>query len=144
MLAGAGPAYPAALVDGVGEAEGVAALVSGGAGDPEFGGDLRHGVRAFAVVVGLVVHLWARVTWRGPSLGFWPPVRPRARASASYTEIGDLTCAQYPHRTASNTAVATHTTSANPSNPGTRTGNEAAAVATIPVPMIDANQFGPR
>jgi len=22
---------------------------------------------------------WARVTWRGPSLGFWPPVRPRAR-----------------------------------------------------------------
>ncbi len=40
---------------------------------------------------------WARVTWRGPSLGFWPPVRPRALAAVSPStvrsdrELGDGT-----------------------------------------------------
>src|ERR1700694_4201477 len=47
-------------------------------------------------------------------------------------------------RTTNSTAASTHTTRANTCNPGTRTGKVAAAVATIPVPMTDANQLGPR
>jgi hypothetical protein len=44
----------------------------------------------------------------------------------------------------SQTVVATHTASANARNPGMCTGNVAPAVATMPVPMTEANQFGPR
>ncbi len=44
--------------------------VDGGAGDPEFGGDLRHGVRAFALVVGLVVHLLGQGDLAGAEFGF--------------------------------------------------------------------------
>ena len=43
----------------------------------------------------------------------------------------------------SQAAASTQTTSANTCRPGTRKGSVAAATATIPVPMTDANQFGP-
>src|SRR3954449_2435621 len=43
----------------------------------------------------------------------------------------------------SNRPASTHTTTANGRNPGTRTGRPAAAVATIEVPITDANQLGP-
>ena len=40
--------------------------VDGGAGDPEFGGDLRHGVRAFTPLLSVSSYIcWARSTWRG-------------------------------------------------------------------------------
>src|SRR5271166_60091 len=45
--------------------------------------------------------------------------------------------------TTSSTAAITHTTSANARNPNTWTGRVAPAVATIPVPMTEANQLGP-
>ena len=41
-------------------------------------------------------------------------------------------------------AASAQTTSANTCKPGTRKGSVAAAIATIPVPMMDAYQFGPR
>ncbi len=41
-------------------------------------------------------------------------------------------------------AASAHTASANACSPGTWNGSVAAAIATIPVPMIAANQFGPR
>ncbi|QPE06163.1 hypothetical protein IT882_12205 [Microbacterium schleiferi] len=44
--------------------------------------------------------------------------------------------------TTNRSAAITHTISANSRSPGTCTGNVAAAVATMPVPMTDANQFG--
>jgi hypothetical protein len=44
----------------------------------------------------------------------------------------------------SHTVVATHTASANARKPGMCTGNVAPAVATMPLPMTEANQFGPR
>jgi len=44
--------------------------VDGGAGDPEFRGDLRHGVRAFTLVVGLVVHLLGQGDLAGAEFGF--------------------------------------------------------------------------
>jgi hypothetical protein len=56
--------------------------VDSGAGDTELGGDLRHGVAALAVWAGLVIHLLGDAAWRGVSLGFCPPVRPRVRAAA--------------------------------------------------------------
>src|SRR3954462_9697826 len=43
----------------------------------------------------------------------------------------------------SNRPASTHTTTAKGRNPGTRTGRPAAAVATIEVPITDANQLGP-
>jgi hypothetical protein len=45
--------------------------------------------------------------------------------------------------TASRTAAITHTTSVKARRPGTWTGRVAPAVATIPVPMTEANQLGP-
>ena len=44
----------------------------------------------------------------------------------------------------SSPAPSTHTATANACSPGTRNGTVAAAIATIPVPMTAANQFGPR
>lgn len=41
-------------------------------------------------------------------------------------------------------AVSTQTMSAAVCRPGTLTGSSAAAFATIPVPITEANQFGPR
>ena len=41
-------------------------------------------------------------------------------------------------------AASAHTTVANVRSPGTRKGRSAPAMATMPVPMIDAYQFGPR
>ena len=46
--------------------------------------------------------------------------------------------------TSSQTAEATHTTSAKVRSPGTCTGSVAPAVATMPVPITEANQLGPR
>ncbi len=45
-------------------------------------------------------------------------------------------------QTTSIAAASTHTACANTRSPGTRTGSVAAAIATIPVPMTAANQFG--
>src|SRR5512144_1529628 len=42
----------------------------------------------------------ARATWRGPSLGFWPPVRPRARAASRPSRVRSLI------RARSNSAIA--------------------------------------
>jgi len=53
--------------------------VDGGAGDPEFGGDLRHGVRAFALVVDLVVHLLGQGDLAGAEFGFLAAGAARAR-----------------------------------------------------------------
>ena len=47
-------------------------------------------------------------------------------------------------RITSHTVVATHTAWANARKPGTCSGSVAPAVATMPVPMTEANQFGPR
>src|SRR5580693_1009038 len=41
-------------------------------------------------------------------------------------------------------AASSHTPTASARKPGTWTGRRAAAFATIPVPMTEANQFGPR
>ena len=41
-------------------------------------------------------------------------------------------------------AASAHTAVANTRRPGTYTGSAAPALATIPVPMTDAYQFGPR
>ncbi len=46
--------------------------------------------------------------------------------------------------TSSQTAEASHTTSAKVRSPGTCTGSVAPAVATMPVPITEANQLGPR
>ena len=40
-------------------------------------------------------------------------------------------------------AASAHTTVANMCSPGTRNGRSAPATATMPVPMMDAYQFGP-
>jgi hypothetical protein len=50
--------------------------------------------------------------------------------------------ASAPVKTTSSAAASTHTASANARSPGTRSGSVAAAIATIPVPMTAANQFG--
>jgi hypothetical protein len=50
--------------------------------------------------------------------------------------------ASAPVKTTSSTAASSHTASANARSPGTRSGSVAAAIATIPVPMTAANQFG--
>src|SRR6476620_3323695 len=47
-------------------------------------------------------------------------------------------------RITSHTVVATHTAWVNARRPGTCSGNVTPAVATMPVPMTDANQFGHR
>ena len=47
-------------------------------------------------------------------------------------------------RATSRTAAIAQTTVAAVRRPGNCSGNDAAATATIPVPMIDANQFGVR
>ena len=56
-------------------------------------------------------------------------IRPRATCPAS---------------TSSSAAAAAHTTVAAARRPGTVTGRLTAAVATMPVPITAANQFGPR
>ncbi len=56
-------------------------------------------------------------------------IRPRATCPAS---------------TSSSAAAAAHTTVAAARRPGTVTGRLTAAVATMPVPITVANQFGPR
>ena len=40
-------------------------------------------------------------------------------------------------------AASAHTAVANTRSPGTCSGRTAAALATMPVPMTEANQFGP-
>ncbi len=46
--------------------------------------------------------------------------------------------------TTSSTAANTQTTWANTCSPGMRTGSVTPAVATIPVPITEANQLGPK
>jgi len=68
--------------------------VDGGAGDPEFGGDLRHGVRAFALVVGLVVHLLGQGDLAGAEFGFLAAgaaAGARTSACPDNRELGDGT-----------------------------------------------------
>jgi hypothetical protein len=50
--------------------------------------------------------------------------------------------ASAPAKATSIAAASTHTASANACSPATRSGSVAAAIATIPVPMTAANQFG--
>ena len=46
--------------------------------------------------------------------------------------------------TTNSAAATTHTTWEKPRNPGTCTGSVTPAVATMPVPITDANQLGPK
>jgi hypothetical protein len=64
-------------------------------------------------------------------------------ACASARSLCQIHCAaSAPVKTTSSAAASTHTASANARSPGTRSGSVAAAIATIPVPMTAANQFG--
>jgi hypothetical protein len=64
-------------------------------------------------------------------------------ACASARCLCQIHCAaSAPVKTTSSAAASTHTASANARSPGTRSGSVAAAIATIPVPMTAANQFG--
>src|SRR5215218_260113 len=47
-------------------------------------------------------------------------------------------------RRINNTEATTHTSRENTCSPGTCTGNVTPAVATMPVPITDANQLGPK
>jgi hypothetical protein len=68
----------------------VQVAVDGRSGVAELCGDLRDGVTAFAALPFSSYITRARETWRGPSLGFCPPVRPRARAAARPSRVRSL------------------------------------------------------
>ncbi len=65
----------------------------------------------------------------------WPSAAARCRVQWTISAAASTT---------SHPAASTQTTVANPRSPGHCTGRVAAAVATMPVPITEANQFGPR
>ena len=65
----------------------------------------------------------------------WPSAASRCRAQC--TTSAAVSTDEPP-------AASTHTTVANSRSPGHCTGRVAAAVATMPVPITEANQLGPR
>jgi len=92
------------------------------------------GLRVFAQVVWVIAALWMVIlivtvgaNWLRATVG--------CRSQLAPTVTMRMTI---------HSAAITHTTCANTRRPETWTGRVAAAVATMPVPITDANQFGPR